>query len=304
MIRLGEQQWELTDAEGNDGFLFGEGTAAVVKAGGGMDFGSSEARVQDIDLPQADGSLMGRDYFTGPEISFTLGVRDGLDVWSVISRIMQAWRADDVRSTPGALSMLRYRWNGTTYRYLGRPRKFGLVAPDVFNPKLQMVACTFKVAFPEQYIEPEDASTRTLQLNLIEPASDGGVVWAPDLTWPIEFRRSSQARVGDVTVGGFRPAPFKVVVHGPVTGSMSKINLSGDGWQIGTSTTLTQHDTLTIDTAANTIMKNGVSQAGTLSSASRLNARLAPGHQFLTFSATDPSNTGYAVVSWLDTLPA
>lgn len=129
-------------------------------------------------------------------------------------------------------------------------------------------------------------------------------MWAPDLSWPVELRPSSQARTGEVTVGGFRPAPFKVQVFGPVTGVASKIRVSGDGWEIATTATVLAGQSFLIDTAANTIGRAGYSLAGTLSRTSRLTARLNPGHQFITFDAVDPTNTAYAVVTWLDTLPA
>ena len=103
---------------------------------------------------------------------------------------------------------------------------------------------------------------------------------------------------------GHRRAPFKVVIHGPVSGTLSQISVSGDGWRVDTSATLQHDQTLVIDTAANTITKAGASQAGTLSRTSRLTARLTTGHQFITFNGADPTNTAYAVVTWLDTLPA
>lgn len=296
MSELFEEQWEL------DGFLFGEETR--FRLAPGLDFGSPEMAVQDATRPQGDGSLFGRDYLNGPELQFVIHARDGLDVWSRISEFQQVWRADSTRAQPGVLSVLRYRQNGRTYRYLGRGRKFDVVPLERKDDQWQQITATFKLAAPERYIEPADASTRTLRLDLIQADPDGGVVWSPDLAWPIEFRPTSQARVGEVTVGGFRPAPFKVQVFGPVEGVASKIRLSGDGWEIATTATVQHGQSFLIDTAANTFGRAGYSLAGTLSRTSRLTARLNPGHQFIQFDAVDPTNTAYAVVTWLDTVPA
>lgn len=299
---LREEQWELINSA-DESYLFGEGTRFRLSAGG-LDFGSVDPEVQDAARPQGDGDLFGRDFLRGPELQFTFQARDGLSVWPHHDEFKQVWRADTVRSTPGAYSILRYRQAGVTYRYLGRGRKFDLVPMQNKNDQRQNITATFKLKDPERYIEPADSSTRSLTLRLVQSDPDGGIVWTPDLTWPIEFRRSSQARTGEVTVGGRRAAPFKITVYGPVSGTLSKIALSGDGWAIQTSATLQHDQKLVIDTAQNTILKNGSSVAGTLSRTSHLDARLAVGHQFVTFKATDPTNTAYAVLTWLDTVPA
>lgn len=298
---LQEEQWELLS--GADSYVFGNGTQGIIVKGG-LDYGSSEIKTQTVDRSQSDGSMFGRDTKTGPEWSLTVLVQHGLDVWPVLWEFQAAWDAVSVRAEEGAVCTLRYRRGGRTIRITGRPQKCGIVARDKRNHKAQQIACTFQLENPEAYLEPEDASTRSLTLNLIEAESDGGVVWDDDLTWPIDFDDTSQARVGEVTVGGYRAAPFKVVIHGPVTGTLSKIYLSGDGRAIQTSATLQHDQTLVIDTHTRTITKGGISQAGTLSRTSYLSARLQPGHQFIKFDAVDPTNTAYAVVTWLDTIPA
>lgn len=304
---LQEEQWELLSAEADgstSSMLFGTGTnIEIVKDG--LDRGSAEVRTQDADRSQDDGTQFGRDYLAGPEWSLKVCVQHGLDVWPVLHEFQQRWRADYARSQPGTLSTLRYRRGGVTYRMLGRARKCDQVAESRKNDHAQQMLATFKLADPEKYIEPVDTSRNTLRLDLVEAASDGGVVWTDDLTWPIEWRPSSQARTGEVTVGGFRPAPFRVQVFGPVDGVASKIRLAGDGWEIATTATVLHGQSFLIDTAARTIGRAGYSMAGTLSRTSRLStARLRPGHQFITFDAVDPTNTAYAVVSWLDTVPA
>lgn len=296
MTVLRDEQWEI------DGYLFGEWTEAVVKAGGGLDLGSSDSRTQDVDYPQADGGLMGRDYLSGPEIQFTLAIRDPDDVWARIAAMDAVWRNPAIRQTPGAMSTLRYARNGKVYRFLGRGRKWAPVAADVANNHLQQIACSFKCAAPEMYLEGDTAANNSLTLQLVESPSDGGWVWP--VVWPVELRANSQAKTGQVIVGGTRPAPFKVVIHAPITGTLSKISLSGPGWEITTSQTIIGGQTITVDTALDTITMGGMSIAGTLTYDSDTNARLQPGSQIIQFNATDPSNTAYAVVTWMDTYPA
>lgn len=291
---LQEEQWEL------DGFLFGEQTN--FRLAPTLDFGSAEMSVQDAPRSQFDGDLFGRDTLRGPEMQFVFTIRHGLDVWSQIDAFKQAWRADAKRSQPGALSVLRYRQNGTTYRYLGRGRKFDVVPLERKDDHWQKVTATFKLADPEKYVEPEDASTRMLRIGLIAAPSGGGLVVPARVPW--QLRPSSQARTGEVTVGGYRPAPFKVQVFGPVSGVASKVRLSGVGWEISTSASVPHGQSLVVDTATNTIRLAGVSVPGTLSRTSRLTARLQTGYQFITFEAVDPTNTAYAVVTWMDTVPA
>lgn len=291
-IALDDGQWELS------GHVFGAWQPVFV-AGDGLDYGATDSRTQDADESQGDATDFGRDYLSGPEMSITLGLQDiqTHDVWPLLHELQSVWQDKTLRTTPGKLATLRQCRNGVTYQYLGRPRKWGISAAKHENHEFQTVETSFKLRAPEKYIEPQ----RSLRLELFQ-VSDGGLTIPAKLPW--RLTRSTQARVGEVTVGGFLPAPFKVVIQGPVTGTMSGISLSGDGWEIATSTTLGAGQQMVIDTRAATITRNGTAVPGGLTAASRLNARLAVGHQFVTFNAVDPSNTGVATVTWLDTVPA
>ena len=294
-VVLEEGQWEL------DGYLFGTGTPVGLLMDG-LDYGASERRVQDAERPQGDGLLMGRDYFSPPEWAFTLYVLNAPGVWPVVHELAAVWRADAVRSVPGKLSVLRFCRDGVTYRVLGRPRAFGVQPGNVADPEWQTVAASFQLAAPEYYVEGENGAANALSLTLVRPPSTGGLILPAVLPW--RLAPDSAERTGEVTVGGFKPAPFTVEVAGPVAGSITGIKVSGPGWQIATSQRVQYDETLLIDTAANTITLRGNSVAGTLTRASRLSARLTPGHQFISFTASDPTGTAKATVRWFDTVPA
>lgn len=300
VAELLEEQWEL------DGIVFGDGTPTLVLEDG-LDYGTSEHRVQDAERPQGDGLLMGRDYLGPPEWSLTLGVgvAGECDVWALMSELQQAWRADSVRTTPGAMSVLRFRRRGVTYRVLGRPRKFGIQPGNHKDDEFQTVVATFQLAAPEYYIEGEDeGGSSRLVLRLVDPPSTTGVRLPARLPW--RLGGASGARMGEVTVGGQVPAPFRLQIHGPTAGTTtSGFKVSGDGWEIETSASLAYDRSLIVDTAANTIVRDdGVSLASTLTRKSRLTARLQPGHQFIRLETNDSTGSSYAVLTWFETVPA
>lgn len=293
MAHLLDEQWEL------DGLLFGKDTGMPVLADG-LDYGAHELSVQDVDRSQGDGVLLGRDRAGGVEIALTIGVVDGVDVWPQLYRLQRAWDAAAVRSKPGAVSTLRYRRAGQVYRMLGRPRKFGIAAANNRNNQFQRVEATFWLPRPEMYLEPG----RSLVVRLVQPASTSGLSFPAAVPFRFGTSGASVARTGEVTVGGYGPTPFRVVVHGPNVGSLQGFSVSGDGWEVTSSAAVAYDQTAVIDTRAETVTVAGRSVVGTLSRKTRLTARLQPGHQFVKFSAGDPTGTAYADVTWMDAVPA
>lgn len=294
MANLREGQWEL------DGFVFGDGTPIWMLADG-WDMGSPDARTQDTDRPHRDGTLFGRDFLSGPEWQFTFGIQHGRDAWPAVREFQRVWRAARVRTDPGALSVLRYRERGTTYRLYGRARHGDVVPAKKRRDQFQTMTATFRLAAPEQYIEDEDGP-RDLTLRLVPVPTGGGLRLPARLPW--RLAPGSQATSGTVTVGGLLPAPFTATVHGPMSGFLSSPKISGDGWEIASDATLAFDDELVVDTAAMTITKNGQPAVGGLSLKTSLSARLAPGRQTIRFDGQDPTNTAYATLSFYDTIPA
>ena len=282
-----------------DGYEFGTPWHDVLVTRGGFDPGAIEGRAQDVDKPADDGSWMGRDYLTGPETAFklTVNTRSGADGMAALAQLAQVWRADSVRTTPGALSVLQYYRGGRWWRVYGRARKFAAAPKEFTREQVQLVDATFKAAAP--FVETDELHTVTRQL--LQPVGDGGVVFP--VVFPVEFRPSSQAREGDLTVGGVSPAQFQVTVKGPVTGQLSQARVYGPGWSISLARPLAYDDTVVIDTRRQVVWWNGVSSPGAIGARDRLDARLTPGVQTFGFAGSDPSGTATASLAWRDTYP-
>lgn len=280
-----------------DGYRFGTPENPAVILAGRLDTGAPALCTQDADNPVGDGGLFGRDYLSGPTWAFTLGVRHGEDVYTTLAELAAVWRNGDVRTKPGAVSTLRFRRHGKTYRAYGRPRRFGVVPSEVADPEWQVIEADFQVAEPFMYSDDEDF----LLLSLIESAPDGGLVLPAELPW--ELDRTTNTGHGVITVESVIPAPFVLEVSGPTVGSLSKVRVSGAGWEIGLDLTIAYDETVVVNTRDMTVTKNGVSVAGALTRRSRLSARLQPGTQEVRLEGNDPSNTATARLSWRATSP-
>lgn len=292
MADLLEGEFEL------DGYRFGTPDSDVIVLEGGFDTGAAELRTQYADNPVSDGGYFGRDYLSGPTWAFTLGVRDDENVYSTLAELARVWRSEEVRKTPGALSVLRFRRGGDTWRVYGRPRHFGISPGEVADDTWQIVDADFRVADPFMYRDEEADQV----IPLIEPASSGGVVLPAVLPWELARNTNAGSRIIDVQ--SVEPAPFTLTIYGPQVGSLSKIRVAGDGWEFDLDTSIAYDDWIVIDTYAMTAKrKNGLSVAGALSRKSRLNARLQPGLQQITFTGTDPSNTARVRIAWRSTHP-
>lgn len=291
MADLTDGQFEL------DGYVFGLPSDPVIIMSDGFDSGAPDARTNDIANPVGDGDLFGRDYLSGPTWAFSLGVLDDENVYTALGDLARVWRNEAIRKTPGALSTLRFRRNGETYRVYGRPRRFGLVPDTVHDDEFRLVEADFKVDKPIMYVdEPESV---TLALGAAVP--DDGLVLPETLEWTLGESFATANAV--LNLQSLDPAPFEVTVQGPSTGALSQVTLEGPGWAIDVQAVVGAHKTLHIDTRRMTADIDGVSVAGSLTRRSRLNARLMSGASSVSFTATDPSGTSTATFSWRGTTP-
>lgn len=281
-----------------DGYRFGTADNDAIILSGGLDTGAPGLRTQDFASPVDDGGFFGRDYLDGPLWSFTLGVLDDEDVYTRLAEIASAWRAEAIRKTPGAVSTLRLKRNGKTYRVYGRARRFGVSPAEIADEQWQIVEADFQVADPFMYADEEES----LNLSLLNTSEPGEGIVLP-ATLPAELGRSSTADHGVISVESVDPTPFRVKVIGPNTGTLSDITLSGPGFEFRIDTTVAYDEQVIIDTRAQTITKNSTPIPGSLKRPSRLNARLTPGTSAVSFRASDPSRTGSAVITWRPTYP-
>ena len=282
--------------EGNmtlDGFSFGAPDNNVVILEDGFDTGYAANRIQDAEMPRADGVLFGRDYLDSPTWAFTLGVRDDDNVYDTLSRLADAWRADRVRTTPGAVSTLKFNRGGKSYVVFGRPRRFAVTPAKTADAEFQIVEADFKLVDPFVYGGTENS----LRMGLLETASTGGVVLPQTLPWSLAGGDGS--RKGVVTVEGYTDTPIKVKIYGPSSGVLRNPKVVAPGFHVQLNTDVKPNEVITIDTRSRTVIRqDGVSMAGYLTARSRLGTKLRPGSTEFTFSGEDASYTSEVEFLW------
>ena len=281
-----------------DGFLFGRAEDAVTVLTGGLDTPSYEIRNQDTPAPQGDSVFFGRDYLTPPTWTFTLAVKDDVNVYPVLNNLAAAWRADSKRTTPGALSTLTYMRNGEPRRVYGRPRQFTVDHGDVIDHTFKLVTATFTLADNFSYSEME----HSLTLGLVETSQEDGLLFPADFPW--EFVSDGFTRTGQITITASLPTPFIVAIAGPVTGQATNFSLrSTTGWQMDFGTYLSAHGNIRVDTSTGDVRRNSATFGGSIRQRADYRARLQPGPQELIFTANDPTYTTSATIRWRDVSP-
>ena len=134
----------LSDGEFElDGFAFGGENDSVIVQPGGFDPGTADWRVQDQDSPNGDGVVFGRDWLSGQTWGFTFLTNEYTagDALNSLEAMAALWKGNASRSTPGAVSILRYGIGGRTRRVYGRPRRWSLaVTPDLWGGVAPVVA--------------------------------------------------------------------------------------------------------------------------------------------------------------------
>lgn len=286
MSTLDEGQYEL------DGYLFGLGTSVRVLGAGDIT-DQVAVRNQDVDHPRADMKLMGRDQLTAPGRTFTWLVED-TDAATRFAELRQAWRADDVRSIPGRLSVLRWMRHGVTYWSQGRARDFETLHRDPVMATRRYASAKWQYAEAQAYLDRLDS----LELSLIGSAAPTGFTLPAVLPWILGSVTSQ--RQGVVTVDGLADVPFRAVIAGPSTGQASNLRLSGPGWLLDFGALVLQSGSqIVVDTSSiGSALMDGASVAGALSRKSTLTGRLQPGTAEFAFTATDSSRTTRATISW------
>ena len=286
MAALIEGQYEL------DGYLFGAGTPVTVLQDGDVTE-AVESRDQDIDRPAGDGVLFGRDYLTAPGREFIVMI-EAADAAAEFARLRAAHRADEVRTVPLAVSTLRWRRDGRTYRAYGRGRNFLQMVKG--RPVASLRWAQFQFRYRDALTFDDDP--QTVELGLVAASLSSGFTLPRTLPWVLGTIDGQRA--GVVTVAGDAAVPFTAVIRGPLVGVASSIVVKGPGWRLDFgSLTLAPGQTITVDTSGvGSALRDGVSVAGALSRSSTLTGRIHPGLAEFEFSASDTSATASAVVTW------
>jgi len=256
-----------------------------------------ERETDDERLPRADGVAFGRDYFGGRTITFELdAVADGeAALRASVGRLAQAWRADRVRSTPGAMATLVARHAGGERLIYGRPRRFATI--DTVTPQgVSAVVADFATADDRFYSVTEHSAVVSLV-----PEPTGGLLapLASPLTTSVSSRRTTV-----VDVGGVLGAWPVVTIEGPIADPVVEIGPVTLAFTIG----LNYDHRLVIDTRpwARTVLRNGASFAGALTRRStRLSrAEIPPGrHQFV-LRGSSATGTATARLAWRESYPS
>lgn len=252
------------------------------------DIGAAEVEVDDVVRPRGDGILFGRDYIGGRTITFDIGVHgdDEAHARTLLRDLATAWRADELRDTPGAMASLTSDTGRTIY---GRPRRFA-ASYEYISQGFALVTLDFRATTDLWYGEAESFSVG------IVPPTGGGLL-AP-LADPLTSTASSDRSQG-FTIGGEMPVWPVYTVTGPITNPRLEIvNYSTLDFRLS----LAYDESLVVDSRpwARTISRGGTSAAGSLTpSSTRLSAAaLPPGPHEFVLRGISETGTAAASVTW------
>lgn len=280
---------------GSTDFAFGTiGSKFVFPQDGPPSISNIDIDDQDAPRPNADGVLFGTDTRNGTTVTFDIEVDGGDSETSandLLQTLAKAWRADEVRKTPGAMATLTAHTGRSAF---GRPRRFQ-PKYDLTPFGLTAVTCDFATA-DDLWYDPQDIAV----IKLI-PDVGGGLI-AP-LASPLATTATSD-RSQTINVGGTVPTWPVIKITGPITNP--SIGVTGL-FNLSFNLTLAADQTLVIDTRpwARTIKRNGASVAGSLvARGSRLSdAMLYPGIYDITFSGASATGTPQATFIWRNAYP-
>lgn len=290
MPELADGDWALT-YPGTE-VIFGGRTRPVFNATT-PELGDTDLTVSVARVPRGDGAVMGVDFRGGRTLTFAFGTRPGAEVASraALADLATAWRADAVRTAPGAVAELRCRYRGEERVVFGRPRKF---APELGKAGTQgraEAAATFECV--------DDVFHGGLErsLTLALAAVEGGGFTVP-MTWPLVFG-SPTDRSQAIEVGGDIAVRPRIEITGPVTNP--EVEVVGC-FRAAFALTLAYDEVLVLDarTWARAVTIGAASAAGALTRTSTRLGSIAipPGTYPLVFRGMSPTGTATARVSW------
>lgn len=279
------------------GYTFGRAEDPVSVLSDGWDVSEYDIRTQDVPAAEGDSMVFGRDRLTPPLWTFTLAVKDDVDVYPHLDRLASIWRNDGGRTTPGAAMPLTFRRGGREFLVYGRPRKFAVAHGTSMDHTFKVVTATFQLTDVNRY----SAQEHSLTLDLVTTSSATGLIFPSGFPWT--FQTDTIERRGQVTVETAMPTPFKVLIRAPMTGAASNFKLRSQGWTMSFGTSLSPRGTITVDTATGSVKRNGAVYSGNLRQRMDFRAQLRPGPQEVVFSANDPSYSSTATISWRDVYP-
>lgn len=280
---LNDLQYELGDT------IFGRDTSYQVEQ---VQFGQPNIRTQDVDRARADSRRFGRDYKSGRTITFDMHVLvDPSLSLDALDTLWAQWTGDDIRTTPGATTTLRWSRGGRTRRVYGRPREF-LPVTGTDKRGWVPVTATFATRGPYFY----DDTEQSIIVDFAPPTGSG---FTAPFTSPITFTGENPSQ-GSFTIDSPSPlqTPITLRIDGPIIDP--RIVIDND-LVIELSVDIASDDYALVDPIDMTIIsKFGQNWAGKLTPESTYLSDLyvGPGQHVAVLTGTDSTATSSITVSW------
>lgn len=273
------------------GQVFGIGESVSVDNAGFIP-GDDDWDVEDEVNPRRGGVNFGRDTLAGPTHGWNLHVNES-DVPTALTTLAAfkaAWRALNVRRTPGAILPVRYRINDRYRRFYGRPRRFSAPPDNMILSGFIPVTVDFQAVDAFFYDDEEQVIILGLQ-----SGSEGGFSFPA--TFPV-----STLPAGDyeqqAVVGGDAPTYPVVRFTGPVTNP----SLGTEDWNLSLALDIAADDYVEIDLrpwAMTALLNGNGSVAGQLGRRQPLaDMVFEPGNHTLLFRGTSDLSTATCTVRW------
>jgi hypothetical protein len=205
-LELPELSYEL------DGdFVFGTGTPWIAT---NVDYGTTGIETNDTPTPRDDGIMFGRDFVRGPVITFDVAVvpeypiyGNGVEAQDLWGQFKSKWRAQKVKKTPGAMSMLRLSRGGRIRRVYGRTRHCDP------RPERDVNGWWIGTADFQQFDDLFYSDEERVNTVTILPPQAGGYYVPPDDPWS---SIGVSYEPGVIHVGGTDPAWMTFLIRGPI----------------------------------------------------------------------------------------
>lgn len=198
-----------------------------------------EAEVADSPRPQAHGTYPGDVHGGSLAVTFTYLVRGTPDAKTAALATIERYTPMDGVDR----ALVVDDGDGPELRMA---RVIGRQVPQDRNYRHGPVECSvqFLCADPRRYALTPSVSTVSL------PVSEGGLEYP--LSYPSEYGTATAGGAIATNAGGM-PTPVVVTFHGPLTDPV----LIADTWASGFNLNLADGESLTVDTAAGTVLLNG-----------------------------------------------
>lgn len=255
-----------------------------------------EHLTDDTPRPRGDGRQFGLDYRGATTVTFELKLLGDseAEVRQRRADLAKVWRADVVRSTPGAVAALSRMVDGRPRVAYGRPRRFAPTGKYARQGVLEVIA-DFAMVDDCWY----DPQVEQLAVPLVPPPS-GGLV-AP-LTTPLTTT-PPVAMPGAIVVGGDLPAWPVITFFGPVLAPAVQVT---GLWTLALDLNIPAGQSITVDTRPwrrTVLSSDGGSFAGAVTRGSvRLaKASIPPGEYEVALRGQDVSGTAHMNFAWQNT---